>query len=87
MVTNPTHTITGNLTMRGTTKSVSFPAKVSVDANSIVAEAKFNIDRTDWNLSYGDESSVVDKAQDKFIYNTVNVGFSLVANKETEPAS
>lgn len=81
MVKDPTHKVTGNLTMRGTIKSVSFPAKISMDENSISAEAKFNIDRTDWNLSYGDEASVVDKAQDKFIYNTVNVGLNLLANK------
>jgi polyisoprenoid-binding protein YceI len=86
MVENPTHMITGNLTMRGNTKSISFPARVSMTDNSISTEAKFNIDRTDWGLMYGDESSVADKAKDKFIYNTVNVGISFVANAAEEPA-
>lgn len=85
MVKNPTHKISGNLTMRGITKNVTFPARVAVGQNQVEAEAKFNIDRTDWNLSYRDEASVVDKAQDQFIYNTVNVGLNLVANKEAEP--
>lgn len=82
MVANPTHRITGNLTMRGVTKSISFPATVSISGETVKVEAKFNIDRTDWGLSYGDEASVADKARDKFIYNTVNVGFSLIAKEQ-----
>ncbi len=80
IVESPTHKITGNLTMRGNTLSISFPAKVSMDADKISAYAKFNIDRTLWGVKYGDEATAVDKAKDKFIYNTVNVGFELVAN-------
>jgi polyisoprenoid-binding protein YceI len=80
MVENPTHYITGNLTMRGTTKSISFPAQVMMEDGMIKAEAKFNIDRTEWGLSYNDEANVVDKAKDRFIYNTVNIGFNLVAS-------
>lgn len=79
---NPTHTITGNLTIRDTTNSISFPAIVNVSENEVTAKAKFNIDRTDWNVSYGDESAVTDKAQDKFIYNKVNIGFDITASKE-----
>jgi polyisoprenoid-binding protein YceI len=79
MVENPTHMITGNLTMRGVTKSVSFPAAVTLAEGGVTATANFNIDRTAWNLAYGDEANAVDKAKDKFIYNTVNVGFELTA--------
>lgn len=80
MVENPTHLITGNLTMRGVSKSITFPAAVTVAEDGMTAEAKFNINRTDWGLMYQDESSVVDKAKDRFIYNTVNVGMSFSAN-------
>ena len=79
MVENPTHFISGNLTMRGTTKNITFPASVSMENGMIKAVANFNINRTDWGLMYGDEASVADKAKDKFIYNTVNVGFELEA--------
>ncbi|QSE96733.1 YceI family protein [Fulvivirga lutea] len=79
-VESPTHKITGNLTMRGKTLSVSFPANVTLTDGQIMAKAKFNIDRTQWGLQYGDEADVVDKAKDKFIYNTVNVGFEVVAD-------
>ena len=81
MVDNPTHTISGNLTMRGVTKNISFPASVTMTDTGISANAKFNIDRTDWSLSYGDEASAVDKAKDKFIYNTVNLELTVAASK------
>ncbi len=83
IVEAPTHKITGNLTMRGTTLSISFPAKVSITEAGITAAAKFNIDRTRWGLKYGEEASITDKAKDQFIYNTVNVGFELAANAES----
>lgn len=82
-VESPTHKITGNLTMRGKTLSVSFPAKVILEDGKVSAKAKFNLDRTLWDLKYGDEADVVDKAKDKFIYNTVNVGFNIVAVAES----
>jgi polyisoprenoid-binding protein YceI len=83
VVDSPTHKITGNLTMRGTTKSVSFPAHVEMSDNTISAKAKFNIDRTAWGLSYGDEASAVDKAKDQFIYNTVNLALDITASADS----
>ena len=47
-----THTITGNLTMHGVTKSISFPATIKGDANSVDAKATFTIDRKDFGLDY-----------------------------------
>jgi polyisoprenoid-binding protein YceI len=65
-----THTITGNLTLRGVTKSISFPAKVAKAADgSITAEARFAIDRTQWGVQYG--SSLVERAADKIISNDI----------------
>lgn len=78
---NPTHTISGNLTLRGTTKGISFPAIVHVMGEKVHAEAKFNIDRTQWGVSYGDEAKAVDKAKDFYINNIVTVGFNLTATK------
>ena len=60
---------------------ITFPANVSMTDSGVTASAKFNIDRTDWSLSYGDEASTVDKAKDKFIYNTVNLDLSVSAAK------
>ncbi|MFC4872373.1 YceI family protein [Negadavirga shengliensis] len=77
---SPTHWISGNLTMRGTTKNIKFPARISVDNNAVTAHAGFNIDRTEWGLSYGDEAGVANKAADRFIYNSVSVEFDIKAN-------
>lgn len=82
MVSSPTHKVTGNLTMRGKTLSVSFPANIKIQDNKVLAKAKFNIDRTLWGLQYNNEANVVDKAKDKFIYNTVNVGFDITATQK-----
>ena len=82
IVDNPTHFISGNLTMRGTTKNITFPASVSINGGVIRAKANFNIDRTEWGLMYGNEASVADKAKDSFIYDTVNVGFELEAGNQ-----
>ncbi|PRY87031.1 YceI family protein [Mongoliibacter ruber] len=78
---SPTHWISGNLTMRGTTKNIKFPAVVDVSNGGVTAKAGFNIDRTNWGLMYGDESSATDKAKDQFIYNTVSVEFDIKANQ------
>lgn len=83
IVENPTHKVTGNLTLRSTTLSIAFPAKIIVTEGRVKAEAKFNIDRTLWGVMYGDEASVADKAKDKFVYNTVNIGLTLEADKTT----
>ena len=87
MVEAPTHTITGNLTMRGKTLSVSFPAVVTMEDGTVSAKAKFNIDRTNWGLSYGDEATAVDKAKDRFIYNTVNITLDVNAAADDSMAS
>lgn len=78
---NPTHLVTGNLTLRGETKSITFPAKINIEGDQASAQAKFNIDRTDWGVSYGDENAVADKARDKFIHNKVNLGLDIKASK------
>jgi polyisoprenoid-binding protein YceI len=76
----PTHWISGNLTMRGTSKNIKFPAAVAMENGVVTAKAGFNIDRTEWGLSYGDEANAVDKAKDQFIYNTVSLMLDVKAN-------
>lgn len=75
----PTHWISGNLTMRGTTKNIKFPAAVSIADGTVKAKAGFNIDRTAWGLAYGDEATATDKAKDQFIYNTVSLVLDVTA--------
>lgn len=69
-----THTITGNLTMKGITKSITFPARLSINPTSLTADANFNIDRTQWGLVYGNDKGL----GDKMIHPTVNLGIQLI---------
>lgn len=47
-----THTVTGNLTMRGTTRSVTFPARIEVADDAVEAKAEFGINRKDFGIEY-----------------------------------
>lgn len=47
-----THTVTGDLTLHGRTKRVSFPATITVAASNVTARAEFTIDRRDFGVVY-----------------------------------
>src|SRR5689334_346528 len=46
------HTVTGNLTMHGVTKSVTFPATIAASADAVNVDASFSINRRDFNINY-----------------------------------
>jgi len=71
-----THHITGNLTLRGTTKSIKIPANVSNVDGKINATAEFTFDRTDFGLQYG-SGKFFEGLGDKMIYDDVNVSFAV----------
>ena len=56
--------ISGNLTIKGIEKNISFPAKVEADGKVLMADAEFTINRNDWGVSYGSgiTGAVADKA-------------------------
>ena len=45
--------ITGDLTMCGETKSVTFPAQIAVKGDALTITSKAKIDRTQWGMTYG----------------------------------
>jgi polyisoprenoid-binding protein YceI len=47
------YTVSGELTMLGKTKPVSFPATVAVSGNTLTLSAEFKINRTDWGMNFG----------------------------------
>ena len=47
-----THKITGKLTMRGVTRSVTFPATVRMNGDQFEASSEFSINRSDWGIEY-----------------------------------
>ena len=72
-----THKISGNLTLRDSTKNVTFNARVGIDEIGVSAFATFTIDRTLWGLFYGNDKSL----GDKFIYPEVKIDMNLVPKK------
>ena len=47
-----THTVTGNLTMHGVTKSISFPATIAVSPDAAIVDSTFSINRKDFGINY-----------------------------------
>jgi polyisoprenoid-binding protein YceI len=45
-------TVTGNLTLHGVTKQISFPAKVEVKDDAVTLNAEFSINRKDFGIKY-----------------------------------
>ncbi|HEY9258967.1 YceI family protein [Chitinophaga sp.] len=74
---NATHVINGNLTLKSVTKNISFPASVNISSNALSAVANFNIDRTQWGISYRADKSL----QDKLINSQVNITFNIRATR------
>ncbi|MGI8884664.1 MAG: YceI family protein [Pyrinomonadaceae bacterium] len=46
------YTVTGDLEMRGQKKSVTFPAKITVNPNEVAVDAEFAINRKDFGIVY-----------------------------------
>jgi polyisoprenoid-binding protein YceI len=75
-----THTISGNLTIKGITQGISFPAKVDNNEVGINASAKFNIDRTLWDIKYK-SGKFFPELGDKVISDEIGIELNLAATK------
>ena len=73
-VTDPTHLVSGNLTLKGVTKNIEFPARITVSGNAAEAIAKFNINRKDWGIVYAGKP-------DDLIRDAIHLGISIKAAK------
>jgi polyisoprenoid-binding protein YceI len=73
-ITDPSHMISGNLTVKGITKNIEFPAKVTMSDNTMQAVAKFNIDRRMWDITYPG-------MPDDMIKDMIHIGISLNATR------
>ncbi len=72
------YTITGNLTIKGITQKVFFPAKVAVAGKKVTATGQIKFDRTKFEIKYRSGSYFEDLA-DKMIYDEVKLDVKLVA--------
>lgn len=65
--------LTGDLTIKETTKSVSFPATINIADNEVVIESKpFKINRVEFGVNYASKS-VFENLKDKFIYDEIEL--------------
>jgi len=47
------YTVSGDLTLHGVTKPLSFPAKIDVANGGVTVSSQFDLNRHDWGISYG----------------------------------
>jgi len=75
-------TVSGNLTIKGITKPLSFPATVTVNTDGTVSAlaGKITIDRTKYDIRYGSKS-FFDSIGDKAIDDNFELAVKLVAKK------
>ena len=70
--------VTGNLTIKDVTKSITIPATVSTtDGITTFKSELFNIDRADFNVKYGSKRWI-EGLKDKFIDDLVEMSFTVV---------
>lgn len=72
--------ITGNLTIKGITHPVSFPAKVEVNDGIVKANGKLIIDRTKWDVRYN-SGKFFDNLKDQAISDSIEFHIKIVAKK------
>lgn len=73
--------ITGNLTIKGKTNPVTFPAKVIVTNAQTKAEAVLVFDRSQYDVKFGSQS-FFENFGDKLVYDDVDMKVILVLNQK-----
>lgn len=72
-----THTIEGNLTIKGITNNITFPANLTKEGESYTASATFDIDRTLWGINYK-SAAVFEDIGDAAIKDNVTFDLKLI---------
>jgi polyisoprenoid-binding protein YceI len=72
--------ITGNLTIKGITYAVTFPAKIEVKGGIVNANGKLIIDRTQWGIRYKSEKFYANLA-DEAISDDIEFDMKIIAKK------
>lgn len=75
-----THEISGNLTIKGITKNLTFPANVTLGDDKVGATAEFFFDRTLYDIKFN-SSNFFENLGDKAIKNEIGIKVDLKANK------
>lgn len=74
------YSILADLTIKGITKEISFPAMVVVNKEKVIANVNFNINRAQFDIRYGSKS-FFEGLGDKAINDEFNLKVRLIANR------
>ncbi len=72
--------LTGNLTIKGISKSITVPYTFEITEAGASATSSFSIDRTQWDIKYG-SASFFDDLKDKAINDAIEFTVTLAATK------
>jgi len=72
--------VTGNLTIKGITHPVTFPARIEVKGDTVKASGKLVIDRTQWDVRYR-SGKFFDNLKDQAIEDSIAFNIKIVAKK------
>lgn len=75
--------LSGNLTLKDTTKNITFPVEFSVneeDESLVLTSDEIILDRTEWGIKFMSKS-FVENLGDNFISDQIKISFDLKANK------
>jgi polyisoprenoid-binding protein YceI len=76
----PNYTISGNMTIKGITHGISFPAFVELADGELRASADFDLDRTMWDVRFRSVRFFEDIG-DRLIHDNFNLKLDIVANR------
>jgi K(+)-stimulated pyrophosphate-energized sodium pump len=74
------YVVSADLTIKGITKEVVFPATFKANGDEMEADASFNIDRTRWGITYNSKT-VIGATAEKFINDEIEFKVHLSASK------
>lgn len=80
-VSGKTINITGNLTIKGITRSVNFPAEIQIKDGIVEANGKLTIDRTDWGIRYR-SGKFYDIVADEIVLDDIEFLMKIVARNK-----
>jgi polyisoprenoid-binding protein YceI len=83
---NNMYDVKADLTIKGITNEIMFPATVLVTGGELTATASFAVDRTKYGIKYG-SGSFFDNLGDKAISNEFQVEINLAANGDAPAAT
>ncbi len=77
---DPNFAITGKMTIKGITQTISFPAKINIENDKIKAKVKIEIDRTKFDIRFG-SGSFFENLGDNVIYDNFTLELNLTFTK------